>query len=172
MRSVPRDCCRLWNATAAELTTRASLACRRLCHNAFRMCVFRAIKLSAFQCLGHRGSPNFTAVNSMVCEAQVVETSGFEQLQSIYTHPCYLDRCAGPATVPNPRKSGQVSYWFHRQVVLCSYNFDYSDNRRGRQADRNPLRSRGSEGISWPAAYLRDGFARACGKCPPLILGC
>lgn len=42
-------------------------------------------------------------------EPQAIESSGFEQLQSIYKDLCHWNRCAGSATTLNPRKLSKMS---------------------------------------------------------------
>lgn len=65
-----------------------------------------------------------SSIESVFCRLQVVETSGFEQLQSTDTHHCFCDRCPGTDFVQNAPKSTKVKCEFILLVVIDIYNFD------------------------------------------------
>jgi len=77
-----------------------------------------------FRGLGHSGSVFTSSIESILCGRQVVENSGFDQLQNIYKRHCLLDRCAGTNFLQNAPKSTKLDCRFALLVVIDIYNFD------------------------------------------------
>src|ERR1017187_2437653 len=111
-----------WPAT--KMTTYEFYDCRRLRLNSLIVLPVTVRRMSVAilpwaQWIGFASS-----IESVVCTLQVVETSGFEQLQSIYTHHCFCDRCPGTNFLKKAPKSTKLNCRFVLLVVTDIYNFD------------------------------------------------
>jgi hypothetical protein len=109
------SCWFLRESTATNLTTLPDLGRRRCVANALKIRSLRSFAYRTFRCLGHGGSSKISSAKSIAYEAQVVESSGFDQLQSIYKRPCLCDRCAGKPSCEIAQKSSMIPFSMRSQ---------------------------------------------------------
>jgi hypothetical protein len=114
------------------------------------------------RCLGHRGSVRVILSKSATCESQVVESSGFDQLQSVYKRPCYSDRGSSQSTSKILKKSNNCPTSFSVKVAINDYNFDYIGIGRIETASPHPIHS-----IAQGAGRIRTTSCLKC-RCAPL----
>lgn len=78
-------------------------------------------------------------LNQILCGRQVIETNGFDQLQSICATSCFCDRCAGHKLYPNRPKIDKTEPPIRLQVVINIYNFDKRpfSSRNGRAVNHS-----------------------------------
>lgn len=96
-----------------------------------------------------------SSIESVPCGRQVVETSGFDQLQSIYKRHCHLGRCPGTNFLKNAPKSTRLNCRFALLVVMTS-TILIERHRRIENVALNPfiLLDRGSEEIKRSTAQI------------------
>jgi hypothetical protein len=99
--------------------------CRRSASIYLNMLEIWQVLFRWLRCLGHSGPSASSPAESLDYEPQVVESSGFEQLQSIYKRHGHSDRCAGQAILKIAPKSSRLNRHFSRKVAVRGYNFDY-----------------------------------------------
>jgi hypothetical protein len=111
-----------WPAT--KMTTYEFYDCRRLRLNSLIALLVMAREMSIAMLPWAKWVGFPSSIESMLCGRQVVESSGFDQLQSIYKRHCLLDRYPDTNFLQTAPKSTELNRRLALLVVTDIYNFD------------------------------------------------